>query len=189
MPRAIYDEKSPFYQLLATKYQPDLEAAAITLLERHTEIATLEWPGPSDRGEPFVTGATALHYAANDGKDRLVIKLLERGANINASSASWYRSVLSWATNNARLSTIRLLLQKGADPTSLDALHAAAWGGSACGKGAEQEYAESLRLLIDAGADKNDRRHCGDRTPLAVALESGNRGAIDYLSSIGAAER
>ena len=38
-----------------------------------------------------------------------------------------------------------LLLENGADPTSLDAVHAAAFGGSSCGEGREQEYAETLR--------------------------------------------
>jgi ankyrin repeat protein len=182
-----YAENSPFYELLATKHEPDMEATAIALVEAHPEIATLQWPGPSDRGQPFVTGATALHYAANDGRNQLAVKLLEFGADVNASDAEWYRSVLSWAANNARNSTIRLLLEKGADPSSLDAMHAAAWGGSAKGRGADEAYAESLRILIQAGADKNDRRHCGNKTPLDIALESGNRGAIDYLSSIGAA--
>ena len=52
----------------------------------------------------------------------------------------------------------------------------------------EHEYARTIRLLIDAGADMNDRRHCHGRTPLAVALESGNSGAIECLRPLGAAE-
>jgi ankyrin repeat protein len=184
-----YDRESPFYRLLDTKHDSTLETMAIAILEAHPEIARLQWPGPSERGQPFVTGATALHYAANDGKTQLILKLLEFGADINASNAQWYRSVLSWAANNARVSTIRLLLEKGADPKSLDALHAAAWGGSDCGRGAASAYADSLQVLIEAGANKNDRRYCGNKTPLGVARESGNQGAIDYLLSIEAAEQ
>ena len=86
------------------------------------------------------------------------------------------------------LQTTREFLENGADPNSLDSVHAAAYGGSACGDGEEQEYAESLRILIEAGADMNDGRHYQNQTPLRVALNSGNRGAIEYLSSIGAAE-
>lgn len=183
-----YDENSPFYKLLATKYKEEEEDLGIAILESHPVIATFEWPGPDEEGQPFIEGSTALHYAANDGKDRLVLKLLAHGADINASNANWYRSVLSWAANNARISTIHLLLENGADPKSLDALHAAAYGGSACGEGEELEYAESLRILIEAGADMNDRRHYQHQTPLHVALNSGNRGAIEYLSTIGAAE-
>ena len=183
-----YDEDSPFYKLLATKYKEEEEDLGIAIVESHPEIATLEWPGPDEEGQPFIKGSTALHYAANDGKDRLVLKLLEHGADINASNANWYRSVLSWAANNARISTIRLLLENGADADSLDAVHAAAYGGSACGEGEEQEYAESLGILIESGADMNDRRHYLNQTPLGIALKSGNKGAIEYLSGIGAAE-
>ena len=181
-----YTEDSPFYQLLATKYAVEREEEALEILNEHPEIARLEWPGPDSKGQPFVKGSTALHYAANDGKRRLILRLIECGADVNASNASWFRSVLSWAANNARVEAIRFLLEHGARPDSLDALHAAAWGGSARGKG--KEYADSLKLLIEAGADVNDRRHSSNRTPLGVALESGNTGAIEFLRSLGAAE-
>ena len=184
-----YAENTPFYRLLATKYEADRESEAIEILNGNPEIAKLEWPGPDAEGQPFVKGSTALHYAANDGKLRLVRRLIECGADVNASSACWYRSVLSWAANKARLETIRFLLEHGARPDSLDALHAAAWGGSGRGKGMERDYADTLKLLIEAGADANDRRHCNNRTPLAVALESGNTGAIEFLRSLGAVEK
>ena len=178
----------PFYQLLATKHDVGREAAAIELLNQHPETAQLEWQGSDSGEQPFIKGSTALHYAANDGRLKLVRRLIECGADVNASNARWFRSVLSWAANNARIETVRFLLEHGARPDSLDALHAAAWGGSDRGKGMEREYAESLKLLIEAGADVNDRRHRDNRTPLAVALESGNTGAIEYLRSQGAAE-
>lgn len=181
-------ESTPFYQLLATKYVIEREGEAMEILNRHRELARLEWPGPDAQGQPFVKGSTALHYAANDGKLALMRWLIDCGADVNASGACWFRSVLSWAANNARLAAIRLLLEQGARPDSLDALHAAAWGGSARGKGLEREYVATLQLLIEAGADANDRRHGDQRTPLAVALESGNTGAIEFLRSLGAAE-
>ena len=180
-----YPEDSPFHLLLATRYDPAREQEAIDLLDRHPELARLEWPGPETT---FIPGSTALHYAANDGKLQLVRQLIAHGADVNASNAHWFRSVLAWAANNARLETIRILLAHGARPDSLDAMHAAAWGGSDRGRGHEQEYADTLRLLLDAGADLNDRRHRGNMTPLAVALESGNSGAIDFLRSRQAAE-
>ncbi len=177
---------TPFFRLLATRYNPRREQEAIAIINAHPEVAQLEWPGPDADVSPFVRGSTALHYAANDGKLKLIERLIDCGADVNASNAAWFRSVLSWAANNARIEAIKLLLERGARPDSLDALHAAAWGGSSCGKGSEREYADALRLLIEAGADANDRRHCRNQTPLAVALESGNTGAIEFLRSIGA---
>ncbi len=184
-----YTEDTPFYKLLATKYNAEREQEAIEILDKAPELAKLEWPGPDHNGHPFVKGSTALHYAANDGKLMFVRRLIEYGADVNASNACWFRSVLSWAANNARIEAIRMLLAHGAKPDSLDALHAAAWGGSACGKGQEREYADALKLLVEAGADLNDRRHCKNQTPLAVALESGNTGAIEYLRSLQASEK
>jgi ankyrin repeat protein len=151
-------------------------------------LARLEWPGPDDKGRPFVRGSTALHYAANDGKLGLVRELIAAGADVNAANSQWFRSVLSWAANNAKVEAVKLLLANGAGPDSLDALHAAAWSGSEQGRGHEREYAETLKILIDAGADMNDRRHGDGQTPLAVAVKSGNAGAIDFLRSIQASE-
>jgi ankyrin repeat protein len=181
-----YAQDTPFYQLLATKYDAEREQQAIAILEKAPEIALLEWPGPDSNGQPFVKGSTALHYAANDGKQRLVRKLVECGADVNASNACWFRSVLAWAANNARIESIKTLLALGAKPDSLDALHAAAWGGSVGGRGQEREYADVLKLLVEAGADMNDRRHHNQKTPLGVALESGNLGAIEFLRSLQA---
>lgn len=153
-----FEPESAFYRLLNTKYDSEREREAIEILDANPELATIVWPGPDERGQPFVKGATALHYAANDGKQELVGRLLEFGADVNASEACWFRSVLSWAANNARIDCIRQLLDAGASPTSLDAMHAAAWGGSGCGQGHETEYAETLRLLVESGADVDDRR-------------------------------
>ena len=182
----VYHENDPFYKLLDTKYDQEKEALGIQILNEHPQFAALEWPGPDEQGSPFVRGSTALHYAANDGKLNLVRELVRFGADVNASNASWYRSVLSWAANNARVDTIRLLLSLGASANSLDCLHAAAWGGSARGQGKEDQYAAALKILVEAGANPNDSRHYKNRTPLKIALESGNTGAITYLTSIGA---
>ena len=182
-------EDTPFHRLLATKHDPNREQEALGILQEHPEIALLEWPGSDLQSDPFLPGSTALHYAANDGRLHLVRRLVELGADTNASNTRrWYRSVLSWAANNARLETITFLLQNGARPDSLDALHAAAWGGPNRGEGREHEYVAALDMLITAGANLNDRRHFKHCTPLAVAIESGNAGAIHFLRSLGAAE-
>ncbi len=183
-----YAEDNPFYRLLATKYEGEREQEALDILAEEPGLARLEWPGPDEGGRPFVKGSTALHYAANDGKLLLIARLVECGADPNASNAAWYQSVLSWAANNAQNAAIRLLLSLGARPDSRHALHAAAFGGASRGRGEEAAYAESLRILVDAGADVNDRRHKGGKTPLAIALDSGNKEAIEFLRSRGAVE-
>ena len=148
-------------------------------------IWTDDRPGKRVRGRPFVKGSTAVHHAANDGKLLLITRLVECGADPNAA---WYQSVLSWATNNVQNAAIRLSLNLGARPDSRHARHAAALRGASLDRGEEAAYAESLRILVDAGADVNDRRHKGGKTPLAIALDSGNKEAIEFLRSRGAVE-
>jgi len=53
-------------------------------------------------------------------------------------------------------------------------------------RGRESEYATVLQILVEAGANPNDPRHTKNKTPRKIALESGNMGAIKYLTSIGA---
>ena len=183
-----YREESPLYRLLATRYQPELEDTALEILSENPEIATIEWPDLDEGGKPFVQFSTPLHYASNDGKDRLMQKLMELNADVNADRANWYRSVLSWAANNARLDAIRLLLDSGASPTSLNAVHAAAFGGSSCGADEAKDYPAALKLLLDAGADINDRRFHDNWTPLRTAIDSGNTRAVEFLRSAGAEE-
>lgn len=180
-----YDHDSPFYRALDTKYQMDREEEAIEIVRQHPEIATLEWPGPDDKGTPFVKGATLLHYAANDGKLALMELLVDSGADINASNANWFRSVLSWAANNARLEAIQWLLERGADARSLDSLHAAAWGGSSSGSDETKDYPAAIEILVKAGADLNEKGPQYRSTPLAVAMESGNERSKEIIEALG----
>ncbi len=55
-----YDEKTPFYKFLATKYKSEEEDLGITIVEANPEIAKLEWPGPDEKGHPFDKGAIAF---------------------------------------------------------------------------------------------------------------------------------
>lgn len=181
-----FEPDSPFYLALATKYDSDREDEAIEILEANPEIAKLEWPGPDEGGQPFIKGSTLLHYAANDGKLKLMKRLVELGADVNASNANWYRSVLSWSANNARIEAIAWLIENGADPKSLDALHAAAWGGSSAGEDEEDDYPGAIEMLVAAGADLNPA--LGDdykSTPLTVAIESGNERARSTIERLG----
>jgi len=86
-------------------------------------------------------GATALHWAAYCGRDQLVEKLIEKGAQVNQLDSNYQSTPCGWAihllesgdTNNLhnQLACIKLLLKAGTDksllyPGSLQYLHEAA---------------------------------------------------------------
>jgi len=180
------DENDPLFRLLDTKYDLDREDEAVAILKDHPELACAQWTGPDEGGKPFIYGSTPLHYAANDGKLRLMTQLIKCGADVDAYDAKWYATPLSWAANNAHLDAINLLLDKGASIHGANAVHAAAFGGSSCGKNKSTQYVDVLRFLIERGADMNNRVFRDNLTPLSLALESGNTAAIEFLESLGA---
>ena len=61
-------------------------------------------------------GWTALHYAAAAGCDAIVKNLLENAAYIDAESPN-KTTPLMMAVRGSHLTTVRLLLEEGADPT------------------------------------------------------------------------
>lgn len=65
------------------------------------------------------TGWTALHFAASNGHDEVVSYLLEHHAYIDAESPN-RTTPLMMAARMKHPSTVRLLLQEGADPTPVN---------------------------------------------------------------------
>lgn len=90
---------------------------------------------------------TALHNAAAQGHKRIVLRLLELGANVNA--ADWHGvTPLLTAVHGGHFEIVQILLQAGADPNqrpkaATTALIAAVWQGNE----------QLLDLLLQAGAN------------------------------------
>ncbi|MGN6639255.1 MAG: ankyrin repeat domain-containing protein [Mucilaginibacter sp.] len=79
---------------------------------------------------PKSDGATALHWAAFCGKDKLVKELTESGANINQLETAYKSSPTGWAIHALttedtkllnQLECVKLLLKAGADKNLLGA--------------------------------------------------------------------
>jgi hypothetical protein len=78
---------------------------------------------------PASDGGTALHWAAFCGKDKLVEKLIEKGANVNQLDTAYHSTPCGWAihvlesgdTDNLhhQLTCIKLLLKAGTDKSLL----------------------------------------------------------------------
>jgi len=108
-------------------------------------------------------GATALMFAARDGRPGIIRTLLAAGAAVNAVDNNG-ETALMWAVDEGCISTVRLLLQAGAAVNArsdggLTALHWAAWGG----------HAEVAAALIGHGGDMTATDRWG-QTPLDLAV-------------------
>ena len=114
---------------------------------------------------------TALMWAAAQSHPQVVQALLERGADVRARSREYTQTVTSEVTQRAGRETLNYTVPRG----GMTALLFAARSGDA----------ESVRLLLAAGADVNDALPDG-ASVLIVAAHSGHRQAAMALLDKGA---
>ena len=145
-------------------------------------------------------GGTALHYAASNGKGRVVKLLLDKGANPNTVNDVG-ATPLNEAARMIYTGVSRKLLEAGADPNIADEkgdfpLHRVVKHGGNCSICTDYElsfrypiYVQPhccdlllIRMLIDAGADINKANHEG-YTPLFIAVMRG-RGHTDVVKKL-----
>jgi ankyrin repeat protein len=114
---------------------------------------------------------TALMWAASQSHPQVVQALLERGADVRARSREYTQTVTSEVTQRAGREELNYTVQRG----GMTALLFAARSGDA----------ESVRLLVAAGADANEALPDGSAA-LIVAAHSGHRLAAMALLEKGA---
>jgi ankyrin repeat protein len=121
---------------------------------------------------------TALVFGAgNHEKARL---LVEKGADVNVKTKGGRTPLMIASACDGCSPTVKLLLDKGADPKAVDghkvsALHIAA----------DANDLESMKLLIAKGADPKMADGAGN-TPLPSAASNCNLDAVKFLLSKGA---
>lgn len=127
----------------------------------------------------------ALHRAADTGQAELVALLLEAGASVDARTRfrtpmHARRTPLMLASAAGHEAVVRLLLERGADASLLDADHR-----SALSLAARAGHLAVVRRLIEAGAplDPVDDQQ---RTPLHAAIAAGHPEAAMALIDAGA---
>ena len=135
-------------------------------------------------------GATALMSAAAAADIDSVRLLLDRGANVNlrpdpgTKEFFWggWRTPLMWAAFQGDEALLKLMLERGAKVNDLvelgGALGQAAWGG----------HAGAARLLLDAGAQVDQRDLVANYTPLhwAASSEKSSPAVVELLLARGA---
>jgi ankyrin repeat protein/mono/diheme cytochrome c family protein len=122
--------------------------------------------------------STPLHWGIHD--EAKVRVLLARGAAINAKQIEGRTPLYQAALFPSGTPVLRLLLEKGADP-SIATLIGQTPLIAAAGRG----DIEAMLLLIEKGANVNVKNGAGD-TPLMAAATNGNPRAVQLLLDKGA---
>ncbi len=144
----------------------------------------------SDPNATNIFGATALMAATAAADVDSVRLLLDRGADVNSRPNPWstdffwggWRTPLMWAAFEGDETLLKLLLERGAKVNDLvetgGALGQAAWGGNA----------GAARLLLDAGAQVDQRDLIANYTPLhwAASSERSSPAVVELLIARGA---
>ena len=147
-------------------------------------------------------GETPLMTAARSGNVQVVELLLEHGADVNAAEHERGQTALMWAVAQQQADVARLLIDRGADlrarttvwhqlentagNTNPSGNFRMAHGGSTpLLLVARHGDVDTARVLVDAGADVNDRAAAGTST-LTIAAHSGHAPLAIYLLEQGA---
>ena len=124
-------------------------------------------------------GSTALMWSASDAQK--VRLLLDHGADVNNVSKSGRTALMAAAATPGSAPVVRMLLERKADATPKDQ-----FGGTALLAALQGNDTESIRMLLDAGADIHGGGAFLGMTPLMAAASSGNLAAVKLLLAKGA---
>jgi ankyrin repeat protein len=145
------------------------ERRALALLDRDPSLLDRR----ADDGYPPLGLAIFFHHPA------LARTLIERGADVNAAADNAQRvAPLHSAASVGDIETMRLLLDRGADPNArqaagFTAMHAAAGNGDL----------DMARLLVARGADRHARTDDG-KDAATIAAERGRGEFVAWLNGL-----
>jgi len=135
----------------------------------------------AEANTPLLSGETPLMEAARRGNLETVRALLSHEANPNARELNGGQNALMWALSQRQSAVVQELLKSGAD------VHVGSKTGfTPLMFAAQQDDADSARILLRAGAKPNDAQPKTALTPLMIASAMGNTKAVDVLLDNGA---
>ena len=119
---------------------------------------------------------SAIHEACYSGHRDVVELLLDHGADIEARTYLYERLPLDAACIKERLSTVKLLLERGANANTWGSLY----------KACMINHVYMLNLLLDHGADINNNCNQRKSTPLHIACYGNSPECVRELLHRGA---
>ncbi|HEY3092946.1 MAG TPA: ankyrin repeat domain-containing protein, partial [Vicinamibacterales bacterium] len=143
-------------------------ALSVAASNGHSALITLLLEAHADPNKALLSGETPLMTAVDAGNAEAARLLLAHGADVNARETKGGQDALMWAAANREPAIVTLLLAHGGDPRARSKR-----GFTPLLFAAQQGDVESGRLLLQAGADVNDRSGNDRKTPLIVAAASG----------------
>jgi ankyrin repeat protein len=132
-------------------------------------------PNAALNASRYQDGATALILASANGRLEVVRALLDANADVNARNR-FSSSALELASWQGHAEVVRALLAAKAD---LNSNPCVLYSASASGN------VDVMKLLLDAGADKDGKNCGGDNTPLISAIEEGSANVVRVLLEAG----
>ena len=125
-------------------------------------------------------GQNELHRAVQDGDVDLVMELIRRGVDIDATDESG-RAALDLAALNNRAYVAERLLEEGADVNSADEN-----GSTALCWAADSGHTKLVKMLLEAEVDVDAYNEAYGKTALKVAANSGKDNVVKMLLNAGA---
>jgi ankyrin repeat protein len=172
---------------------------------RNAEAVSALLAAGANPNAALLSGETVLMTCARAGNATAVRALLGRGANANVKESTHNQTALMWAAAQSHSPVVQALLERGADVRARSREYSQTVTSEVTQRAGREELnytvtrggmtallfaarsgdAESVRLLVVAGADVNDALPDG-ASALIVAAHSGHRQAATTLLEKGA---
>ena len=163
------------------KKRSDITPLHLALENVHLDVAA-QLLEPTNADTPSINEyEEVLHVLARAGFEEGITKVLNYHlCNLERADSKYQQSPLSHAAERGHEPVVQVLLNRGADPNSLDntgksPLSWAAWGG----------HEVVARQLLESGADIKSKDY-QQWTALHFAVDSGNVPTVEFLLGMGA---